>query len=386
MPASEQLERRATLAFGSIRGVGPATLAGLRSRFGSLAEALDAGPAINEVLRSDARKDLELDSDLRARAERVQARCAELGARILFKGDAEWPTQLADMGSTCPDCLFILGTLGSRRRVALVGTRKSDDYGDRAAFFLSQHVAASGLTVVSGGAEGIDTKAHLGALEAKGSTWAVLGAGFDHLYPRSNLGLFKRLVAEGGALVTESPPAHEVKEGNFPRRNKLVAALSEAVVVVRGAADSGAMITARDARNLKRLLLAVPGQVGDKLSEGPNRLLRSGWGRACGESDDILRALGLAAPLEDVPTAAELNPPQDGAETKAHSKLSAAPRSVDVEPELLPVFQALGTRPLHFDDLLEAAHVSASVLASALTTLELKGLALQKPGKFFIRT
>jgi DNA processing protein len=168
-----------------------------------------------------------------------------------------------------------------------------------------------------------------------------------------------------------------VKEGNFPRRNKLVAAFSEAVVVVRGAIDSGAMITARDARAQRKILLAVPGQVGDKLSEGPNRLLRSAWGRACGESEDVLRALGLMAPLEELPTQAEL------------SAVVEPPRAAsvgDIEPELMPVFQALGTQPLHFDDLLGAAHLTAPALATALTRLELKGLALQKPGKFFIRT
>jgi DNA processing protein len=247
-----------------------------------------------------------------------------------------------------------------------VGSRKVDFYGRDFARSLGTDLAEAGVCVVSGGALGVDGAAHAGALSTggTGSTLAVVASGLDHLYPPQHRALFER-IAEQGCLLTEFPPGVFSLRGHFPRRNRLLSALSQVVVVVRAAARSGSLSTARHAFALGVPVLAVPGPAGDSLSKGTSLLLRRG-ALVCEGAADVLAALHLTG--EDKPAAG----------------IPRAPRwsLSDRERRLLAV---LGSVPIAADDLFREARVTASAGAAALTLLEVQGLAVRAPGNRFQR-
>lgn len=189
-------------------------------------------------------------------------------------------------------------------RVAIVGARRPTPYGEAVAERLATDLAAAGAAVVSGLALGIDAAAHLGALEAGGCTIAVLGTGVDVIYPAAHVDLANRIVAGGGALVSQFPAGTRPQRGNFPRRNWTIAALSDVVVVVEAAEGSGALITAEAALAQQREVMAVPGSVFSPLSIGCHQLLRDGAGLVQ-NARDVLAVVGSAFEVLDDP----LRPP-----------------------------------------------------------------------------
>ena len=280
-------------------------------------------------------------------------------ARTIRPGDGQYPEQLARVVDR-PAELRVRGTLGDLRRVAVVGTRRPDPYGEEVARDLARDLARAGISVVSGGALGIDGVAHAAALEAGGHTVAVLGTGVDVLHPATHRPLFERMLAAGGALVSELPDGTPGFRSNFPRRNRIVSGMSEAVIVVRAGARSGALITADWARAQGVPVFAVPGDVRDPLSAGPHALLRAG-ARVATEARDVLGALGI-----DAAPAPQLALPALGGE----------------EGALLAV---LGRRPRHADELARSARLASGAALAGLLTLELQGLCEQRPGHYFLR-
>jgi DNA processing protein len=281
-------------------------------------------------------------------------------ARTLRPGDGRYPDRLARIAER-PEALRVRGDLGERRRVAIVGARAPDEYGETLARELAAGLARAGVTVVSGGAAGVDAAAHRGALDAKGHTIAVLGTGVDVPYPAANRALFERILAEGSALASEQPDGTPAYPGNFPRRNRIVSGLSEAVVVVQARAKSGALITADWARSQGVPLLAVPGDVRDPLSAGTTALLRRG-ARVAADASDVLAVLGLDAAAP----APQLALPVLGARESA-------------------LLAALGRRPRHADEVARAAGLGMGAALAGLLALELEGLCEQRPGHYFLR-
>jgi DNA processing protein len=247
-------------------------------------------------------------------------------------------------------------------RVAVVGTRAPDDYGSEMARRIASGLARAGVSVVSGGALGIDAVAHAAALDAGGHTVAVLGSGVDVPTPASHAPLFARILAEGGALLSELPDGAPPTRWTFPRRNRIVSGLSAAVVVVRGTRRSGALITAGQARAQGVAVFAVPGEVGDPLAEAPLALLRGG-ARAATSAADVLAALGIA-PQAELPRTAD------------------EPSVGEGERALLG---ALGPRPRHADEVARAVRLPPGAALAGLLELELRGLCEQRPGHFFLR-
>lgn len=281
-------------------------------------------------------------------------------ARTIRPGDGQYPERLARVAER-PEVLRVRGVLGDGRRVAIVGSRKPDEYGEAMARDLAAGLARAGVSVVSGGAAGVDAAAHLGALEAGGHTVAVLGTGIDVPYPATNRALFERVLAKGGALVSEQPDGTPAYPGNFPRRNRIVSGLAEAVVVVQAREKSGALITADWARSQGVPVLAVPGDVRDPLSEGTTALLRRGAGVAAGPRD-VLATLGLDG-----------GPPPPQLELPALGRPEAA------------LLAALGRRPKHADEVARAAGLAMGAALAGLLALELEGLCEQRPGHYFLR-
>ena len=289
-------------------------------------------------------------------------------AQTLRPGDGRYPEQLARIAER-PAELRLRGSLGERRRVAIVGSRVPDEYGVDLAREIAGGLARAGISVVSGGALGsvvsggalgVDAVAHEAALDAGGHTVAVFGTGIDVFHPPRHRGLFERILAEGGALLSELPDGTPGYPRHFPRRNRIVSGLCEAVVVVRAAADSGALITAAWARSQGVPVLAVPGDVRDPLSAGTTALLARD-ARAVASAADVLAAIGLETPPE---------------------RQLPLPALAGDESALL---SALARRPRHADEVARAAGLAPGAALAGLLALEVRGLCEQRPGHYFLR-
>ena len=253
-------------------------------------------------------------------------------------------------------------------RVAIVGARRPTPYGEAVAERLATDLVRAGVIVVSGLALGVDAAAHEGALLGEGTTVAVLGTGVDVVYPAANTGLAARIVAGGGALVSEFPDGTRPLRANFPRRNWTMAALSEVVVVVEAGEGSGALITADAALALGRTVMAVPGSVFSPLSVGCHKLLRDGAGLAQNARDVLAELHGPTAVLDD-----PLAPPE-------RLGLEAAP-SGGRDGLVAHLSDTLPVEPAH---LARRLGLAFSDVVARLTRLELDG-AVRRTGAGYLR-
>jgi DNA processing protein len=386
--APEGADVLAACAFASVPGMGGAGLARVAEVFGSLSAALQAGAVAVAAKRADLRLRREA-SDFLARGPDLErlgawalsaARAA--GASVLTPESTGYPALLRAIGNP-PGVLYVRGELAEHpRRVALVGARAADEAALRLACELAGDLAAAGVQIVSGGARGVDASAHAGALWGGGSTIAVMGSGIDVAYPPENGPLFERIAAGGGALVSEFPPGTPSTRPNFPRRNRTIAGLSHATVVVRASVASGALITARHAGAQHRPVFAVPGDPADELSAGPEHLLSSGKAAPVQCAEDLLRLLGWPVPEQ----LAGRRDASRAARQQAVRTPAPVPVKEALEGPALKVWQLLdGARPIHVDALANEAQLRPHEALRWLTELELKGLILQKPGKVFLR-
>jgi DNA processing protein len=271
--------------------------------------------------------------------------------------DALFPERLRAIYDP-PAALYVRGcgdpALLGRRSVAVVGARSCSPYGSDVARMLGRELAAAGLVVISGLARGIDGEAHRGTLAAGGVTVAVLGCGIDRVYPASHAQLSRR-IEEGGLLVSEYEPGVEPAPWRFPARNRIIAGLSEAVVVVEARERSGALITADFALEEGREVFAVPGEITSSLSAGTNALLKLGAAPLT-SADDVLEALGIERP--------------------------AASKSVAVSAEATELLELVREAPAGADELMARATLDAGAVSVALTELELAGLVAAADGVY----
>lgn len=298
---------------------------------------------------------------------RAEERAAAAQARIVVRGDPEWPTQLDDLGPQAPLALWVVGAGSLRllalRSVSMVGARACTAYGQEIAHGWSAHLAERGWTVISGAAVGIDGAAHRGALAAAGTTIAVLAGGVDVPYPRAHDALLAR-IADEGLVVSESPPGEQVRRQRFLSRNRVIAGLGRATVVVEAAVRSGTTATARAAVAMNRVVLAVPGPVESPASAGCHRLVRDGLALLAGEVDDVLAALDLGA-LSEPPAR---RPPRADAPPAARSREGLGAREVVV----LDALPGRGAIPL--EALVRAAGLAPTDVLAAVSRLMLRGL------------
>jgi len=377
----------AACALGAVPGVGASTLTRIAGRFETLRQAMEEGPTAllrdGDALKlsPEARNYLAQGPslhDLGAYALEAARRC---GARVLLLGDEGYPARLCAIPNP-PRLLYVRGSLAAEAlRVAVVGSRDADEAGLELARGFGDAFARAGVEVVSGGARGIDTAAHEGALWGEGRSVAVLGSGIDVDYPPDNRNLFERLANGGGAVVSELAPGSAPAARNFPRRNRIVAGLSDAVVVVRAALRSGALITAAQAGARGTKVYAVPGDPSNWRAEGSNALLRDGQALVATGPIDVLTDLGRPIPQILVSTAA----PKTGAPA-SHPGEPVVPDRTVVDAAGVKLWQLLdGRTPAHVDDLALRAQIPAREALGKLAELELKGMAVQRPGKYFLR-
>jgi DNA processing protein len=282
-----------------------------------------------------------------------------------------WPRRLEHL-ELPPDGFWQLGAIGpASPSVAIVGSRRATIGGVEIARSIAGELGSAGIQVVSGMALGIDAAAHTGALDAGGSTVAVLGCGVDICYPSRHAELRARIVA-GGSVISEEPAGTPPFKHNFPKRNRIIAALAHAVVVVEATERSGALSTARWAADLGREVLAVPGSIRSRQSSGTNLLIRDGVRPYLGPADliDAVPQLAGVVPSTTLGTMAE----------RARGGLER------FSPPLREILARMGTQPVHPDQVGVALGLSPSLVASRLGALELAGAVMSLPGGLVART
>jgi DNA processing protein len=357
-------ERPYWIAISLVPGVGPVGFGRLLERFGSARAAWAAGAELIDCLPRPSPDALAGLRRLRrtgatAVARRVEAAVRQAGGSVLTALDEQYPPALRS-SEPRPAVLYRAGDPAAFEMpaVAIVGTRRTTGYGRSAAQEVADELARAGVTVVSGLAVGIDGEAHAAALAAGGRSVAVLPSPLDRIYPPRHLELAARLAAEGGALISELAPGHSPGRPDFARRNRLIAGLSQAVVVVEAPDRSGALLTAAAAVELGKELYAVPGPIDSLASRGSNRLIADHLASLVTSSAGLLTSIGLRP---------------------GERPLSVATLS---DPEAL-VLYALTRRPASVEELLPVTRLSTASLASVLTLLEARGLATSYGGATF---
>lgn len=356
MRALSDAQRRDWLRLARTENVGPVTFDQLIGRYGEPALALAALPDL--ARRGGRAAGLKLASEADAEAELAAGEA--LGARLIASCEPEFPQALAALDPP-PPLIWTRGDvrLLDRRTVAIVGARVASAAGQRFARGLAAELGQSDHVIVSGMARGIDGAAHEGALPT--GTVAVLGGGIDDVYPPEHRSLYDR-IAQSGCVVSENEPGRTAVARDFPRRNRIIAGLSRAVVVVEAELRSGSLITARLANEQGREVLAVPGSPLDPRARGTNDLIRQG-AAICEGAEDVLRALGALRDLREP----EMSPyPQPPAEAD------------DALRERLA--DLLSPTPVSRDELVRAAAAPASAVFAALMELALAGRAELLPG------
>ncbi|MCL2839450.1 MAG: DNA-processing protein DprA [Defluviitaleaceae bacterium] len=260
--------------------------------------------------------------------------------------------------------IFCMGTLpaDNTHKVAIIGSRKCSEYGLIAARILAEPLAKAGIVIVSGMARGVDSMAHWGALKHGGKTIAVLGCGADICYPSENRTL-RHEIMQKGCIISEYPPGTKPQPAFFPARNRIISGLSEGVIVAEASKRSGTLITVDQAIEQGREVLAVPGNISSKLSEGTNQLIRDG-AHPVSNAEDVLYALGIS-PKEIK---------QNTTETKSH-----------LAPDEKQVYDSLDFVPKSFDILAESTNLESGRLHFICTSLEIKGLIKKLPGSRFVK-
>lgn len=297
-----------------------------------------------------------LSCDAEGEIRRVEA----LGGRILVSGEPGYPAQLASVADA-PLMISVAGRLDDIPGVAVVGSRVPTAYGRRVAKSLAGGAARRGAAVVSGLARGVDAVAHEAALDAGGVTWAVLGSGLGEVYPPENRDLARRIVDEGGCVLSEYPCVTAPAPGLFPRRNRIVAALSWATVVVEGRASSGSLLTAKNALEYGREVLAVPGPIDSPLSEAPHRLIREG-ARPVFSVEEVMASIPVGLNLPPAPL----------------RRVRPAPALEGDEARILGI---LGSETLSLEELGGMTGLDMSRLSLIMFGLEIKELVTSAPGQ-----
>ncbi len=361
----------ALVALNLVEHVGPVRLRQLLEHFGEAPAVLRASKA--ELLRvrgigaetAEAIAGWEQSVDLGAELRRIQ----EFGCTVITQADESYPDLLRQIYDP-PIVLYVKGRIEPRDRnaVALVGSRRTSHYGLESARKLSYQLSYVGVTIVSGGARGIDTAAHQGALTAKGRTIAVLGTGINQVFPPENAELFERIAANG-ALVTQFPFNRPADKQSFPIRNRIVAGMTLGTVVIEAGLNSGALITAGMAVDYGRQVFAVPGRIDSPQSKGCHELIKKG-AKLCEGAEDVLSEFEYLFPSSNRPPA----PNETGS-------LVALTLSENEQR----VFDLLGAEEAHIDDLIRRSGLAPSAVSVGLLSLEMKRLIRQLPGKNFVK-
>ncbi|NJP12671.1 MAG: DNA-protecting protein DprA [Leptolyngbyaceae cyanobacterium RU_5_1] len=376
-------ERAFWLAWSSLNGIGPILLKRLQKQFGSLAKAWAAsstdllnveglGPQTVETIAIARRK---------IHPEQLLDQHQHDNPNFWTPADVEYPRLLLETPDP-PPVLYYRGKVdlqelaGTIPTVAIVGTRSPSPYGRKWTQRITTALAQNGFTVVSGLADGIDTEVHRSCLESQRRTIAVLGCGVDVIYPGSNRTLYQQ-VLESGLVLSEHPAGTQPDRIFFPRRNRIIAGLCRATLVMEAPAKSGALITAHYANEYGRDVYALPGRLDDKTAIGCLKLINKGAHLIEG-IDELLDMLGMLPQFNVAPLPSTVEQPT--------LPLNLEPKLEQVLQVLTDLSQSDGSEAISFDQLVQSIDLPASSVSSALLQLELMGLVAQLPGMRYQRT
>ena len=363
--------REALVAMNMIDHVGPIRARQLLEHFGDASAVLDASK--HQLLQVKGIGDETAESianwekgvDLNGELKRI----ADFGCRIVSHADPEYPELLRQIYDP-PFVLYVKGALSPKDKnsVSIVGSRMTTPYGIESARRLAYQLAYVGVTIVSGGARGIDTAAHQGALTGKGRTVVVLGTGINLVFPPENIELFERIAANG-AIITQFPFNRPADKQTFPIRNRIVAGMTLGTLVVEANMTSGALITANFAIEYGRQVFAVPGRIDSPRSKGCHDLIKKG-AKLCESAEDILSEFEYLFPATNRPP--------------GPSETGVLP-ALELSTSEQQVYDCLDHEELNIDEVIRKTGLPSSAVSVALLSLEMKRLAKQLPGKLFVR-
>jgi DNA processing protein len=363
--------REALIALNLIEGVGPVRARSLLEHFGDAPQILAASKS--QLLRvrnigdetAEAISNWEKTIDLAGELKRV----SDFGCHVLIQSDENYPASLREIYDP-PLVLYVKGELTAKDKnaVAMVGSRSTTHYGIETARKLAYQLAYVGVTVVSGGARGIDTAAHQGAMAAKGRTVCVLGTGVNIVFPPENKDLFGR-IAENGAVITQFPFNRNGDKQSFAIRNRIIAGMTLGTVVVEADLHSGALITSNFATEYGRQVFAVPGRIDSPRSKGCHDLIKKG-AKLCEGAEDILSEFEYLFPGSN-------RPPSPG-------ETGVLP-ALELSANEQKVYDALEDEERSIDEVIRKSGLPSSAVSVALLSLEMKRAVKQLPGKLFVR-
>ncbi len=359
-------------------GVGPVTFARLLDYFGSIDEILGANTfqlqkvkGIAKVASEKIAASIKINNPIKEIAF-----ADKLGVKIIHSQDSRYPTLLTKSYDP-PPVLYVKGnlTMADNLAVAIVGARRCSNYGAEQASRFAHLLSAAGFTIVSGLARGVDSYAHQGAIAATGRTIAVLGNGLANVYPPEHKKLFEQITG-CGACISELSLTAQPKAEHFPARNRIIAAMTLATIVVEASLRSGAMITATAAMDNNREVMAVPGKIDSYLSAGPNKLIKQG-ATLIDSVEDVVEALGHI-----------------GRKLKEHAKKATnlaveKTREVSNTPELKlteherNIYKALSNETMFADQIINECNIEPGQVNSCLISMQLKGLVKQLAGGLY---
>ena len=348
------------IALDSIAGLGHKRFETLLAHFGSLQKAWHA--SADQIAKSGLdERSINKIVALRNKAEPDQfvQNLQKLKMKAICRNSPEFPPLLKEIYDP-PNVLYHSGTIDfdGLHAVAIVGTRLPTAYGKRIATRLAGDLASAGLTIVSGLARGVDSIAHEAALKSNGNTVAVLGGALNKLYPADHSPLARRIVQSGGGVLTEFPPDVRALKQHFPRRNRIISGLVAGVIVIEGKHDSGSLITAQHGLEQGRDVFAIPGNITDDKSGGPNELIKDARAKLITSADDVLDEMNLRAltkPIKPKPATAKI---------ELDDNYSA------VEKQILTTLAKAG-RPIHVDELSRMVKKPVSEVNTSIVMLEL---------------
>lgn len=280
--------------------------------------------------------------------------------KIIEITNKKYPKRLLKINNA-PKKLYAIGNIDilNKDSLAIVGSRDCTEYGAKYARKFAEQISQKNMCIVSGMALGIDTEAHIGALKGLGNTIAVLGAGFNNIYPEENINLFNKILETGGCVITEYPPETKVKLSNYPYRNRIISGMSMGVLVVEARHRSGTSVTAKYAKKQNKKIFCIPGNIDLTTSVGTNRLIQEG-AKLVINSSDILQEFNIEAELE-------------------------VEEQAQIEEEYLDVYNCLTYMPTNINVIANKCNLKISELMPKILMMEIKGYAKAMPGNEYVR-
>lgn len=282
--------------------------------------------------------------------------------KIIMKKDKEFPKKLLQIGN-CPKQLYVIGNdkLLQKDLIAIVGARDCTPYGAKYAYRFAKQISKQAIGIVSGMAIGIDTNAHIGALKEKGGTIAVLGAGFDYIYPEENLNLFEKIIQNNGCVISEYSPDTKIRLSKFPYRNRIISGLSIGTLVVEAKHRSGSLVTARYAKEQNKKVFCVPSNIDLKTGVGTNRLIQEG-AKLVITANDILEEFNISSN--------EIKPEEE---------------EIIVEEEFKSIYEVISYMPTNINIIAKKCKLDIATITQKLLIMEIKGYLKSLPGNEYVR-